>query len=49
MGWDRWIGRRGGFIGMQGFGASGPANELYKHFGITADAIHDEVRRLLHI
>jgi len=49
MGWDRWIGRRGGFIGMQGFGASGPANELYKHFGITVDAIHDEVRRLLHI
>ena len=39
MGWDRWIAGNGGFIGMEGFGASAPAPELYKHFNITADAV----------
>ena len=39
FGWDRWLGERGGFVGMTGFGASGPAEALYEHFGITADAI----------
>ena len=39
FGWDRWIGPRGRFIGMTGFGASGPAPALYKHFGITTEAI----------
>ncbi len=39
QGWDRFIGNKGVFIGMTGFGASGPYKELYKHFGITADAI----------
>jgi transketolase len=38
-GWDRFIGTDGTFIGMTGFGASGPAEELYKHFGITAEAV----------
>ncbi len=38
-GWDRFIGTDGTFIGMTGFGASGPAELLYKHFGITSDAI----------
>ena len=36
--WDRFIGVDGTFIGMTGFGASGPAELLYKHFGITAEA-----------
>ena len=39
FGWERYIGQDGIFIGMQGFGASGPAPELYKHFGITSEAI----------
>ena len=47
LGWDRWLGERGGFVGMRGFGASGPADVLYRHFGITAEAIADEARRLL--
>jgi transketolase len=38
-GWDRWIGENGTFIGMTGFGASAPAADLYRHFGITADAV----------
>jgi transketolase len=39
LGWDRWIGENGAFIGMTGFGASAPADELYKHFSITAEAV----------
>lgn len=39
QGWDAIIGAHGTFIGMNGFGASAPAEELYKHFGITAEAI----------
>jgi len=38
FGWDRYLGDKGAFIGMKGFGASAPIDELYKHFGITADA-----------
>ncbi|WP_454624615.1 transketolase [Bradyrhizobium cenepequi] len=37
-GWDAVIGQDGGFIGMHGFGASAPAKDLFKHFGITAEA-----------
>ena len=37
-GWDAVIGHDGVFIGMHGFGESGPAKDLYKHFGITAEA-----------
>jgi transketolase len=39
QGWDRFIGTDGTFIGMSGFGASGPYKELYAHFGITAEAV----------
>ena len=39
MGWDAIIGSDGIFIGMQSFGASAPYKELYRHFGITAEAI----------
>jgi transketolase len=39
FGWERWLGEHGAFVGMRGFGASGPAEVLYRHFGITADAV----------
>ena len=39
FGWERWIGTRGVFVGMKGFGASGPAPALYKHFGITPEGV----------
>jgi transketolase len=39
FGWERWIGTKGRFVGMTGFGASGPAPALYKHFGITAEGV----------
>ena len=38
MGWDRFIGTDGIFIGMKGFGASAPFEKLYEKFGITAEA-----------
>ncbi|WP_136656709.1 transketolase [Nitratireductor sp. XY-223] len=41
LGWDRWIGENGEFVGMQSFGASAPAADLYEHFGITAERIAD--------
>ncbi|MEO0944090.1 MAG: transketolase [Pseudomonadota bacterium] len=53
FGWDRWLyGERGkreksGFIGMHDFGASGPAGELYQHFGITPEATVTKVKDLL--
>lgn len=47
LGWDRWIGENGTFIGMHGFGASAPANQLYQHFRITADSIVTEALALI--
>ncbi|MDH3701062.1 MAG: transketolase [Alphaproteobacteria bacterium] len=47
MGWDRYVGPSGAAIGMQSFGASAPADQLFEHFGITADAIVDAVRKRL--
>ncbi|MEM9581367.1 MAG: transketolase C-terminal domain-containing protein, partial [Pseudomonadota bacterium] len=53
QGWDRWLlGERGretkaGFIGMDSFGASAPAGELFEHFGITAEATAAKVKELL--
>ncbi|MFD1745228.1 transketolase [Rhizobium helianthi] len=38
-GWDAIIGSDGAFVGMKSFGASGPAKDLYKHFGITVEAV----------
>jgi transketolase len=37
QGWDAIIGSDGEFVGMTGFGASAPAKDLYRHFGITAE------------
>jgi transketolase len=47
LGWDRWMGARGAFIGMTGFGASAPAESLYPHFGITAEAVAEAALGLL--
>ncbi|HTU54411.1 MAG TPA: transketolase [Acetobacteraceae bacterium] len=44
FGWERWLGPDGVFIGMKGFGASAPAEDLYRHFGITAEAVESAVR-----
>jgi transketolase len=46
FGWDAYLGIDGGFVGMTGFGASAPAEDLYAHFGITTDAIVELARAL---
>lgn len=47
QGWDLFLRRKDAFIGMEGFGASAPAPELYNHFGITAEAVDAAARRLI--
>jgi transketolase len=47
FGWSRWLGERGLFIGMPGFGASAPAEQLFRHFGITPEAVAAAVRQRL--
>jgi len=46
QGWDAYLGIDGGFVGMTGFGASGPADELYKLFNITPEAVVAQARQL---
>jgi transketolase len=47
FGWQEWLGPKGAFIGMHGFGASAPAGDLYKHFGITPEAVAAAARELI--
>jgi transketolase len=47
FGWQKWLGSKGAFVGMRGFGASAPAQELYKHFGITSEAVAAAARDLI--
>ena len=53
MGWDKWLhadwrkNKNNFFIGLNEFGASAPASELYKHFGITSDNIVKKVKEKL--
>ncbi len=47
MGWSKYIGEKGKFIGMKSFGASGPASDLYNHFNITSKSIIDTAKLLL--
>jgi transketolase len=43
--WARWLGEDGEFVGMTGFGASAPAEVLYREFGISAEAVAHAARR----
>jgi transketolase len=47
LGWDRFVGAAGGFVGMTGFGASAPYQTLYEKFGITAEAVVAAVKAQL--
>jgi len=47
QGWDAVIGSDGVFVGMDGFGASAPYKDLYRHFGITAEAVADAAQARL--
>ena len=46
-GWERYVGEDGDIIGMDGFGASGPAGELYKYFGITVEEVVEAVKNCI--
>ena len=47
QGWEKYLGLAGRFVGMRDFGASGPFEELYAHFGITAEAVVEQARAVL--
>jgi transketolase len=47
LGWDRWIGERGAFIGMRSFGASAPYTDVYNRYGITTAAVVETAQDLL--
>jgi transketolase len=47
FGWDRIVGSDGLMIGIDSFGASAPAGDLYQHFGLTASAISSRVQQKL--
>ncbi|MBN8533939.1 MAG: transketolase [Rhizobiales bacterium] len=47
QGWDAIIGSDGLFVGMEGFGASGPAGKVFAHFGITAEAVAAKAKAAL--
>jgi len=47
IGWERYIGLDGVAVGMNGFGASAPQDQLYEHFNITAEAVADRGRELV--
>jgi transketolase len=45
-GWQRWLGAEGVAIGIDHFGASAPYDQLYRAFGVTAEAVVDAALRL---
>ncbi len=47
LGWDRYIGPDGAFVGMHSFGASAPAKDLFRHFGITPEAAAEKAKAAL--
>ena len=47
LGWHKYIGKEGAFVGMPGFGASGPAPDLFEHFGLTPTHIANTAKAVL--
>jgi transketolase len=47
LGWHRWVGDLGDVVAMEGFGASGPAKQLYAHFGFTGENVAARARAVL--
>jgi transketolase len=46
-GWYRYVGMRGAVVGIDTFGESGPADEVFRHFGFTADKVVETAERVL--
>jgi transketolase len=47
LGWERWTGAEGGFVGMTDFGASAPGPDLFQHFQVTPEAVVQAVKERL--
>jgi transketolase len=47
FGWERYVGARGASVGIERFGASAPAERLFREFGITPEAVRDRAKSLL--
>lgn len=47
MGWERWVGDRGGIIAIDRYGASAPAKTLFEHYGLTVDRIIEKAGEVL--
>ena len=47
QGWDRYLGSKGAFIGMNGFGASAPFDKIYEEFGFTTENVVSQAKQLL--
>jgi transketolase len=47
LGWHRWTGDAGDVVAMESFGASGPAKQLYEHFGFTGENVAARARAVL--
>ncbi len=47
LGWERWLGPRGVFVGMDSFGCSGPYQQVFQHFGITVERIVEKAKQTL--
>ena len=46
FGWGRYVGLDGAYVTMNGFGASGPAKQLFEHFGFTVENVVETARKL---
>ena len=47
QGWEKYLGAGGRFVGMSSYGASAPFEQLYEHFGITAERVAAEAKAAL--
>jgi len=47
QGWDKYLGPRGAFVGLDNFGASAPFEEIYQHRGLTVTAIVAKAKELV--
>ena len=47
QGWERYLGPKGRYVGMRGYGASGPFKKLLQHFGFTVENVVAEAHAAL--
>ena len=46
LGWEKWVGTKGAIVGMSSYGASAPAETLFKEFGFTVDNVYQTAKGL---